>query len=176
MLTKMRYKSFVWPHNPSSYSISFARNQAVHALPMGDYQIQDLGRTCRIMKGEGAFYGPDAYRTFQALARLFDEGTPGVLIHPVWQTSLAYLSELELLQEPRADYVRYRFTFREAGAEARQETITGDAAPKCVIFREGDTMLALAGRCGLTMDALAALNPEIGNFSHVTAGQEVRVR
>ena len=176
MLSKMRFKTFVWPHNPSAYSVSYDRKQAVHELPMGDDQIQDLGKRPRIMKGEGAFYGPDAYRTFQALARLFDEGTPGVLIHPVWETSLAYLTQLELLQEPRADYVRYRFTFREAGRKARTQMASGDDVPRTVIFRAGDTMLSVAGRYGLTMDALAALNPEIGNFSRVPVGREVRVR
>lgn len=37
-----------------------------------------------------------------------------MLVHPVWQTASAYFTELTLTQEPRDDYVAYRFTFCEA--------------------------------------------------------------
>ena len=110
----MQYKGFVWPHNPRTYTIDFTRQTALQKIPMGDYNLQDLGRSCREMRGEGEFYGPMAYDTFKALATVFYEGGPGVLIHPVWQTANAYMTELQLRQEPRKDYVAYQFEFREA--------------------------------------------------------------
>ena len=87
----MQYKGFVWPHNPRTYTIDFTRQTALQKIPMGDYNLQDLGRSCREMRGEGEFFGPMAYDTFKALATVFYEGGPGVLIHPVWQTANAYM-------------------------------------------------------------------------------------
>lgn len=49
----MRYKEYVWPHNPRVYSIDYERIMAVNKVPFGLYYLQDLGRTRRVMKGEG---------------------------------------------------------------------------------------------------------------------------
>ena len=73
-------------------------------------QLQDLGRTNRIMEGEGEFVGPDAYSQFGQLANMFYNGGPGLLIHPLWQAANAYFVSLRLEQEPRPDFVRYSFT------------------------------------------------------------------
>ena len=175
MLSAMRYKTFTWPHNPRIYSISFERAIAEHKLPMGSYRLQDLGRRSREMRGAGEFFGPDASRTFQALACLFYENTPGTLIHPLWQTASAYLTELKLEQEPRADYVRYSFAFREAEEQTQTRTDALEGATYCVL-PAGETAFGVAQRFGLTMDQLAALNPAIGNWSKVGAGEKVRVK
>ena len=66
-LTPMRYKDFVWPHNPRTYTIRYERQVAVHKVPFGRYAMQDLGMGRRIMEGEGEFWGPDAYDTFKEL-------------------------------------------------------------------------------------------------------------
>lgn len=177
MLSPMRYKTFTWPHNPRTYSIEFQRETAVHKVPMGVYTMQDLGRSFRTLRGEGEFYGPEAYRTFQTLACLFYETGPGVLIHPVWQTSNAYFTELELEQEPREDYVRYRFAFREGYSgytRLRDAAQTGQQACYAVLTGE-DTLLALAQRAGISMQQLYELNPEIGNANRLQAGQKVRL-
>lgn len=57
--------------------------------------------------------GEGAYGEFKKLATVFYAGGPGLLVHPVWQTSNAYFVELSLRQEPRADYVGYSFAFWE---------------------------------------------------------------
>ena len=58
LLTPMRYKDYVWPHNPATYSITYERQVALHKVPFGRYYMQDLGQSCRIMRGEGEFAGP----------------------------------------------------------------------------------------------------------------------
>ena len=37
LLTPMRYKNYIWPHNPATYSISYERQVAVHKVPFGRY-------------------------------------------------------------------------------------------------------------------------------------------
>lgn len=186
MLAPMRYKTFVWPHNPRTYTITYARDTAVHKVPMGVYTMQDLGRNCRVLSGEGEFYGRDAYDIFKMLATVFYSEGPGTLIHPVWQTSTAYFTALSLRQEPREDYVAYAFTFQEgysgyAGMtlmtqpEPTAPTTSQSGAVQYYTVVSGDTLWAIANRYNLTLQALLALNPGISNPNLITVGQKVRV-
>ena len=56
-LSPMRYRGYTWPHNPRVYTIEYNRTMAAHKIPFGQYQLQDLGRSSRIMRGEGEFVG-----------------------------------------------------------------------------------------------------------------------
>ncbi len=116
-LAAMRYKGYVWPHNPRTYTIDYQRNVAVQKVPFGRYHLQDLGLTRRVMRGEGEFVGEGAYDEFKRLASVFYLPGPGPLIHPVWQAAEVYFVDLSLRQEPRADYVAYSFTFWESSTE-----------------------------------------------------------
>lgn len=78
-LTPMQYKSYVWPHNPRTYTIQYVRKVAVHKVPFGRYAMQDLGLGRRVMKGEGEFYGAGAYEEFKKLASVFYHSGPGDL-------------------------------------------------------------------------------------------------
>lgn len=191
MLSTMQFKNFVWPHNPRVYSIDYRREMALHKLPFGRYHLQNLGQTRRVMQGEGEFVGPDAYRDFKRLASLFYEETPGVLIHPIWQSTKAYFVELSLQEEPREDYVQYRFVFWEcpessgtsltllgnttSGAESGQ----GEAAPmqnvRYHMVQKGESLWKIAGNYGLTVAALLQLNPQIKNPNLVHPGEQVRI-
>lgn len=191
-LSPMRYKDFVWPHNPRTYAIEYERVMAVNKVPYGRYQLQDLGPTRRILRGEGEFVGEDAYRTFQSLATVFYQEGPGLLVHPVWQCANAYFVELSLAQEPRADYVRYTFTFWESyddyverltpvggtSASAGGGTGTGTNAAGTGTWhtvRRGESLWAIARQYGLSLSALIALNPQIKNPNLIYVGQKVRV-
>ncbi|HIY20536.1 MAG TPA: LysM peptidoglycan-binding domain-containing protein [Candidatus Flavonifractor merdigallinarum] len=188
----MRYKDFVWPHNPRTYVIEYERVMAVNKVPYGRYQLQDLGPTRRILRGEGEFVGEDAYRTFQSLATVFYQEGPGLLVHPVWQCANAYFVELSLAQEPRADYVRYTFTFWESyddyverltpvggtSASAGGGTGTGNNTAGTGTWhtvRRGESLWAIARQYGLSLGALIALNPQIKNPNLIYVGQKVRV-
>lgn len=189
-LSPMRYKGYTWPHNPRVYSIDYERKMAVHKTPFGLFRLQDLGRTNRIMEGEGEFVGEDAYAQFGQLANVFYDGGPGLLIHPLWQAANAYFVSLRLEQEPRPDYVRYSFSFWEDDSWytglAVQDTAPGSAggsqtesgAGEVAYHRvvKGDTLWELAGRYGLSLAELVALNPQIKNPNLIRVGEEVRVR
>ena len=191
-LSPMRYKDFIWPHNPRTYAIEYERVMAVNKVPYGRYQLQDLGPTRRILRGEGEFVGEDAYRTFQALASVFYQEGPGLLVHPVWQCANAYFVELSLAQEPRADYVRYTFTFWESYDDYVQSlapavgsssgTVSGGSSTagsatteRWHTVQRGDTLWGIANTYGLSLNALIALNPQIKNPNLIYVGQKVRV-
>lgn len=183
LLTPMRYKDYIWPHNPATYSITYERQVAIHKVPFGRYCAQDLGMSCRIMRGEGEFAGPDAYEEFKRLATVFYGGGPGLLIHPVWQASNAYFTALRLEQEPLPDYVRYSFEFRErydgyseelrslGSAGAGQSAQASETVTHTVV--SGDTLWAIALRYGVELSDLLAANPGIKNPNLIYVGEQV---
>lgn len=182
-LSKMRYKTFVWPNNPERCELTWERTLAEHKVPFGTYYLQDLGLTRQVLSGEGVFTGEDAYETFEALCALFLEGGSGTLVHPVWGACSAVFASLTLTEEPRENFVRYAFTFREdPGSYSDAITVqSGDsdssAAETDVYYTvvAGDTLWAIAQRYGTTVDAIAALNPTLKNPNLITIGQVLQV-
>lgn len=186
-LANMRYKTFTWPHNPRTYTIRFERRMASHDTPYRKSRLEAMGLAHRVMRGEGEFFGPQAYEQFKALACLFYENTPGVLYHPVWQTVNAYFVELALEQEPRAEYVRYSFAFWECGdekrtfglkelAEEKENSKTGgESGAVYHTVVHGDTLWAIAQQYNLSLTQLIARNPQIKNPNLILPGEKVRV-
>ena len=179
MLAPMRYKDYVWPHNPRIYEIDYYRDIAINKVPFGRYTLTNMGRGYRVLKGEGEFAGEGAYDEFKKLATVFYEETPGMLIHPVWQSSNAYFASLSLKQEPYEDYVSYTFEFWEqcddynTTAEKIEDPNAGAGAgtgKKQHIVVSGDTMWAIARDNGISLSDLIALNPHIKNPNRIYVG------
>ncbi len=174
MLSAMRYKNFIWPHNPRTFHIAWKRRVAVLDAPGGSFHVQELGKTCRILQGEGEFFGRDAYATFEALAATFQQDGPGMLVHPVWSSERVYFTRLELTQQPRQDYVAYAFEFTEAQPLAQTKGNPSSlVSGQRYTLAPGDTIWSVALRYGLDVEALLAKNPGISNPNALRAGQEV---
>lgn len=189
-LAPMRFKTFVWPHNPRVYAIRFERKLALHKIPFGRHLLQSLGQTCRVFRGEGEFVGAEAYDTFKRMATVFHEESPGPLIHPVWMSTRAWFVSLRLEEEPRPDYVRYSFEFwevldipvqtglteRSTGSAAGAEGSGAGQTPVWHTVARGDTLWAIARRYSTTVAVIVALNPALRNPNLILPGQKVRVR
>ena len=187
LLTPMRYKNYIWPHNPATYSISYERQVAVHKVPFGRYCMQDLGMRCRVIRGQGEFAGEDAYEEFKRLASAFYEDGPGLLIHPLWQISNAYFTALKLEQEPLPDYVRYSFEFRERfdgyGEELTEVSRNGAGSPVRRAetpevrhtVASGDTLWGIARQYNVALEDLLAVNSGIKNPNFIRLGDQVVV-
>lgn len=193
-LTAMRYKDYVWPHNPATYSIDFARDVALLKAAGGGCFLQDMGMRCRVMRGEGEFVGANAYDEFKRLATVFYEGGAGQLIHPVWQTAKAHFVTLRLVQKPFVDYVQYSFEFREAQGffeddlrmirSAKESGVHSDTEKAAQMaeetlyhtVRSGDTLWAIAQQYGTALPELLAKNCQIKNPNLIYPGEKVRVR
>ena len=188
ILSPMRFKNFVWPHNPRVYSITYERKIAVHKIPFGRHYLQSLGQTRRVLKGEGEFVGEGAYDTFKALASVFYEETPGTLVHPVWMITTAWFAGLELRQKPQRDFVAYSFEFWEVMSDGNTAGLTsvaagggetaggGTAREEWYTVVRGDTLWGLSQRYGVALSRLIDLNPDIRNPNLIYVGQRVRIR
>ena len=185
MLLAMQYKTFVWANNPKSYTLSCERLTAAHKIPLGDYCVQDLGRSCTVLRGEGEFFGAGAYTQFRRLLEVFRSPGAGMLRHPVWQCSRAYFTRLELAQEPREEYVAYSFEFCDAGEEQAAPEVTALASQtadsaaenraRTVTVRTGDTLWALCRTYGLTMRQMLAYNPQIRDPDLIHTGDALLI-
>lgn len=187
-LASMRFKDYVWPHNPKTYEISYQREVAAHRIPFGNYILQQMGRQHRVLKGTGEFAGDGAYQEFKKLATVFYDTAPGVLVHPLWDMAKAYFVSLRLTQEPTEDYVAYSFEFWEccdlykSSLEliSRGEKQTGTAenaanSEKWYVAEAGDCLWSIANSNGMELSELLALNPQIKNPNLLYVGDSVRV-
>ena len=182
-LSPMRFKDFTWPHNPRIYDISFKRHVTCHKVPFGHYVLQDMGVSHRILKGEGEFNGEHAYDDFKKLASLFSDSSPGILSHPVWQASSAYLVALDLRQIPREDFVSYSFEFWECYDLYSAEAEIVQVAPVEPVIDEvwysvvyGDTLWDISIRNGMTLNELLAINPQVKNPNILYPGDQIRIK
>lgn len=194
-LSPMRFKDYVWPHNPRVYEIEFSRQVVSHKIPMGKYSLQNLGRSHRVLRGEGEFSGEGAYEEFRRLGTVFYEETPGILVHPIWQETKAYFVSLALKQEPTADFVSYSFEFwecideeergvrlvstggcEEAGAEEFYGgTTQGSSGAGEYTVVQGDCLWSIAERNSLTLSRLLELNPQIKNPNLIYPGDVIHL-
>ena len=186
-LSPMKFKDYVWPHNPRVYEIKYRKGIVSHAVPFGLYTLQNTGRRHRVLRGEGEFCGENAYREFQRLATVFYENTPGTLIHPLWMTTSAYFVSLEVMQEPREDYVRYSFEFWEdydgyelTLKQTSQQAAAAKADEKAAGAKQhtvgsGENFALIAAAYGLSLEQLIELNPQVKNIHLVEVGQVLRV-
>jgi hypothetical protein len=179
-LTPMRYKNYIWPHNPRVYEVNFSRRMVCHKVPFGAYVLQNMGRSCRVLRGEGEFVGEGAYNEFKKLASVFYENRPGLLVHPIWQESNAYFVKLNLREVPTEDYVAYSFEFWESFdqygdiTEAGREGY-GEPSVNYYVLRPGESFWSAAAKYG-GAERLLELNPQLRNPGRLPAGTRLRIR
>ena len=73
-LNVMKFKNYVWPHNPSTINISVKRDLKEVFIPFKGSIIQDYGREKRIVSGSGQFFGNDCIEQFDSLFFVFKQG------------------------------------------------------------------------------------------------------
>lgn len=110
------YKTFAWPVNPHTYK-EVCYREPVYLTANGITDFVSMSEMGRVISGSGAFFGEGALGKFKELMKLFEDGSLGILDHPVWGQRLCYFSRLEMVQEPRDDYVSYSFEFLQAQAD-----------------------------------------------------------
>lgn len=117
-MDQLSYKTFVWPQNPHTYQEKYVREPKFVTIDKETY-YDGMGAMRRTITGQGTFFGETAFDSFRNLAKLFENGEPGELEHPLWGIRYCYFTGLELTQEPKENCVSYKFEFTEALANGQ---------------------------------------------------------
>lgn len=172
-LNVMKYKNFVWPHNPSSINISVERDLIEAIIPFRGSIIQDLGQEKRIVSGSGQFFGEECMSQFESLLSIFKQGGTGYLLLPGMDSFLALFRSLKLNENSIPNVVNYSFEFWEdLSSTVAELDLTGDF----YTVLEGDTLWNIAANFDVSIDTLLALNPTIKSPNQLKAGEKVRLR
>ena len=113
-MDKLIYKSFTWPQNPDHYQQVYTREPVYEKNEAGETAFSGMGPKKLVITGSGAFFGSGAYNQFKTLIAVFTQPEAGALIHPQWGSLNCRFTLLQLTEEPRSDYVAYKFEFQEA--------------------------------------------------------------
>ena len=109
----LSYKTFVWPHNPHTYRETTTRTPEYYTQD-GETYFRGMSELKRTIYGTGVFCGEGAYDQYKNLQKLFNDMSAGNLEHPIFGIRYCYLTLLEVTQEPKENYVSYRFEFTQA--------------------------------------------------------------
>jgi peptidoglycan hydrolase-like protein with peptidoglycan-binding domain len=113
-MANLKFINFTWPHNPSTFIISYENKIIRHEFPDVDgAETEELGLSPRIFSGSGVFYGSNAYSYFKNLSSYSVNNKVGTLIHPKYGKFTVRLSKLTSKEEPTPNYVEYDFEFIE---------------------------------------------------------------
>ena len=66
----MKYKDYIWHHNPKELHVSTLKNLKETIIPFNGSVFQNFGREKRIVKGTGEFFGEDCIEQFDELFKL----------------------------------------------------------------------------------------------------------
>ena len=111
----MRYKEFLFPHNPRRIHIEAGARTAVLHCPFVGAAVQHLGMSPRVITGEGQFFGPRALADYQRLEAVFAQPGSGSLSLPGLPPFQAFFTRLALTCEGDGQIIGYSFIFTERG-------------------------------------------------------------
>lgn len=111
-MSNMRFKEWIWPRIPENYTQVSLREPVYTKDEENNVVFAGMGPVKVTVSGNGVFFGASAYEDYKAMARLFADGTAGELYHPLWGAQQVIFTQLQMTQEPKTNYVAYRFEFR----------------------------------------------------------------
>ena len=168
----MRFMGYTLHHNPHTLQVTNTANVLQYNIPESVAITQNTGNRPIVVKGEGVFYGDNAFEQYMKLKALGENGKAGVLSVSDINPFFAYLSEIKLKCTPLDDYVEYSFTFIEAPNHAYKENST---APTQYTADENEDLWDISNKLGIAIETLTALNPQLKNTTDITEGDVITI-
>ena len=172
-LNVMKFKNYVWPHNPSTINVSVKRDLKEVMIPFKGSVIQDYGREKRIVSGSGQFFGDGCIEQFDSLFFVFKQGGRGYLSLPGMDSFLAVFKELKLVGNSMPNVLTYNFEFWE---ELTSDMTDLDLREDFYTVLDGDTLWSIAAKFDIPVETLLALNTNIKSPNQLVPGEKVRLR
>lgn len=169
----MRFMGYTLNHNPHTIEVTDVANISeevvVFALPV----VFNIGSSAVTVKGEGVFYGENAFDQYLELRSLYKKCEVGVLSLSGINPFNAYLAKLELKCTPKDNYVEYKFMFIEVPDAMPEENST---APEFYIADNDEDLWDISLKCDVSIETLVKLNPHIKNPCCISEGDKIRIR
>ena len=169
-LQPMSFRGFVWPHNPSSLTVEYAREIKTLKQPYEGSILQDYGSQKRIVSGKGEFTGKNSMTEFNRLSSVFSQKGGGTLTLPGSAPFAALFESLKMIGEAQPELVKYSFVFIE-NEGIPVPLHVGDE--KIYLCSGGESLWGIAGEDKTTVDVLMPLNPQIQWPNYLEAGTRV---
>ena len=167
----MRFRGHTLRHNPHKLIIGSSSNIEELISPCTRPDSRFLGRGLVTVSGEGELYGEDMLEQYSQLRALQESGAAGLLTLPDMPPLYAYLKKLSILAEPVDGVITYSFVFVEAkdriseNTDERYYTVTSTT----------ESLWDISYSCGVGVDELVRLNPQIKYIDKVGKGERVRL-
>lgn len=167
----LRFMGYTLHHNPHTLQITNTANVSQYNIPQSLAITQNTGNSPIVVKGDGVFYGDNAFEQYMKLKSLGEKCKAGVLSVSDLNPFFAYLSQLKLNCTPLDDYVEYSFTFIQAPNHAYKENST---APTQYTV-ENEDLWDISYRLGISIETLIALNPQLKNTTDIKEGDVITI-
>lgn len=159
-LIPMKYKDYVWPHNPRELSMTTLKNLKEMIIPFNGSIFQNFGREKRIVRGIGEFFGQDCIEQFNELFEVFKRKSSGFLSIPDVPPFWAEFKYLEMKVQTKPNVIEYSFEFWEDMNKTTENTFY---LKDSHIVQSGETLWDIAYKYDVSIDSLLELNKNIKN-------------
>jgi hypothetical protein len=169
-LSKISHKGYTWEHNPATLRITKEHSVSTRQLSGGDTSVRVFGTKCRVITGSGQLLGEDCLYRFVEMLELQSEKDSGILCLPDMKPMYAFFKSLELSCKPTPDVLTYCFEFVEDCSKNNSEK-----EKYYHMMINGETLWDIAYLCGVEIEKLVELNPDIARVDELEEGQMVRI-
>ena len=168
MLSLLRFAGYQWSHNPLNIKTGYSRSMYSTIMVSSGEQIDSVCDRLVYIEGKGELVGKDCIEQYKKIRKLFFEKKKGVLTLPGLPSFVAYFTKLSVEGQPTPDVLVYSFEFVQAKKE-------GEISPSEYVCKDGETLFDIAYECGVSVDELVRLNPQIRRPDTLEAGECVNL-
>lgn len=169
----MKYKDYIWHHNPKELHVSTLKNLKETIIPFNGSVFQNFGREKRIVKGTGEFFGEDCIEQFDELFKLFKNKSSGFLSIPNMSPFLAEFKSLEMNIQTKPNVISYSFEFWEDMSKIFEDDSIFNSTHE---VKEGETLWDIAYIYDVSVEYLLNLNKDIKNPNNLSVGKVVKLK
>ena len=171
MNSLIRFKGYIFEHNPETLKISSKKNVFSQSVLGGKSVVNETGDNSRVVTGEGCIHGEDCIYKFLKLFKLKEESGSGILSLPDTKPFYAFFESLEFTTNPTPELISYKFTFIEDSAKPLSK-ITPE---KYYCLQADEDLWDAAYKFNVPIETLVALNPQLKRTDDVVEGTRVRI-
>ena len=169
-LKPIQIGNFSFRFNPYEFKTYLSSKLCEYNLPFSDYSLTvDNKNVSETIIAKGEFFGNNAYDDFKRLYNLFMQKKSQVLIHPLYSPCYVYFKNLQLLQAPLENYIKYQFELVKIGDLDLKDELLKNTTNKYYV-KSGETLFDISAKTGVDIDTIYEKN-DITDPFNLTEGE-----